>query len=148
MRRWVPTNWVSGRTLQPSIESVVASSFVPSDFLVDGQVSGLGTVYPLLSLMFFCTWILHVPFSMLKRKSSSAMDGLQRRREVISYDSQQPYRSVLALCSFYLCSFPTLILCYTDNHCRNCFAVISWIVEYAIWCCAIKASLSVLPMLT
>ena len=35
-RRRVPTNWVSGRTLQPSIESVVANSFVPSDFLVDG----------------------------------------------------------------------------------------------------------------
>ena len=42
----VPTNWVSGRTLQPSIESVVANSFVPSDFLVDGQVSGLGTARP------------------------------------------------------------------------------------------------------
>ena len=41
-RRRVPTNWVSGRTFQPSIESVVANSFVPSDFLVDGQVSGLG----------------------------------------------------------------------------------------------------------
>ena len=63
-RRWVPTNWVSGRTLQPSIESVVANSFVPSDFLVDGQVSGLGTVHPLLSLNFFSTWILplHVVF--------------------------------------------------------------------------------------
>ena len=57
-RRWVPTNWVSGRTLQPSIESVVANSFVPSDFLVDGQVSGLGTVHPLLTLSFFSTWIL------------------------------------------------------------------------------------------
>ena len=44
-RRRVPTNWVSGRTMQPSIESVVANSFVPSDFLVDGQVSGLGTVH-------------------------------------------------------------------------------------------------------
>ena len=48
--RRVPTNWVTGRTLQPSIESVVANSFVPSDFLVDGQVSGLGTVHPLLTL--------------------------------------------------------------------------------------------------
>ena len=61
-RRRVPTNWFSGRTLQPSIESVIASSFVPSDFLVDGQVSGLGTVHPLLTLSFFGTWIipLHV----------------------------------------------------------------------------------------
>ena len=63
-RRRVPTNMVSGRTLQQSIESVVANSFVPSDFLVDGQVSGLGTVYPLLNLNFFCSWILplHVVF--------------------------------------------------------------------------------------
>ena len=54
-RRRVRTNWVSGRTLQPSIESVVANSFVPSDFLVDGQVSG----HHLLTLNFFITWILH-----------------------------------------------------------------------------------------
>ena len=62
--RRVPTNWVSDRTLQPSIESVVANSFEPSDFLVDGQVSGLGTVHPLLTLNFFSTWILplHVVF--------------------------------------------------------------------------------------
>ena len=82
-RRRVPTNCVSGRTLQPSIESVVANSFVPSDFLVDGQVSGLGTVHPLLTLSFVSTWILllHVVSSTLKRKSSSSvMDGLQRRR--------------------------------------------------------------------
>ena len=57
-RRRVPTNWVSGRTLQPSIESVIANSFVPSNFLVDGQVSGLGTVHPLLTLSFFSTWVL------------------------------------------------------------------------------------------
>ena len=63
-RRRVPTNWVSGRKLQPSIESVVANTFLPSDFLVDGQVSGLGTVHPLLTLSFFSTWILpfHVFF--------------------------------------------------------------------------------------
>ena len=57
-RRRVPTNCVSGRTLQPSIGSVVANSFVPSDFLMDGQVSGLGTVHPLLNLSFFSAWIL------------------------------------------------------------------------------------------
>ena len=57
-RRRMPTNWVSSRTLQPSIESVVANSFVPSDFLVDGQVSWLGNVHPLLTLNFFSTWIL------------------------------------------------------------------------------------------
>ena len=63
-RRRVPTNWFSGRTLQPSIESVVANTFVPSDFLVDGQVSGLGTVHPHLNLDFLSTWIppLHVAF--------------------------------------------------------------------------------------
>ena len=82
-RRRVPTNWVSGRKLQPSIESVVANSFVPSDFLVDGHVSGLETVHPLLTLSFLSTWILplHVVSSTLKRESSSSvMDGLQRRR--------------------------------------------------------------------
>ena len=74
-RRRVPTNWVSGRTLQPSIESVIANSFVPSDFLVDGQVSGLGTAHPQLLLNFFRTWILplHVVSSTLKRKSSSSV---------------------------------------------------------------------------
>ena len=63
-RRRVQTNWVSCRTLQLSIELVVANSFVPSDFLVDGQVSGLGTVQHLLTLNFFSTWILplHVVF--------------------------------------------------------------------------------------
>ena len=59
-RRQVPTNWVSGRTLQRSNESVVANSFVPSNFIVDGQVSGLGTVHPLLTLSFFSTW--NLPF--------------------------------------------------------------------------------------
>ena len=57
---------------------------MPSDFLVDGQVSGLGTVHPLLTLSFISTWILplHVVSSTLKRKSSSSvMDGLQRRRK-------------------------------------------------------------------
>ena len=85
-RRRVPTNWVSGRTLQPSIVSVVANSLVPSDFLVDGQVSGLGTVHPLLTLSFVSTWILplHVVSSTLKRKSSSSvMDGLQGRRRML-----------------------------------------------------------------
>ena len=40
------------------IESVVANSFVPSDSLVDGQVIGLGTVHPHLTLDFLRTWIL------------------------------------------------------------------------------------------
>ena len=61
-RRRVPINRVSGRTLQPSIESVVENSFVPSDFLVDGQVSGLGTVHPLLTMDFLSTWILPLHF--------------------------------------------------------------------------------------
>ena len=54
---------------------------------MDGQVSRLGTVHPLLTLSFFSTWILplHVVFSMLKRKlSSSLMDGLQRRIHTIN----------------------------------------------------------------
>ena len=50
-----PAGHCYGRTF---IESVVANSFVPSNFLVDGQVSGLGTVHPLLTFNFFSTWIL------------------------------------------------------------------------------------------
>ena len=74
MHRWVPTNWVSGWLLQPSTVPVVVNSFVPSDFLVEGQVSGLGTVQPLLTLNFTSTQFqpLH-----MKRKISSVMDGLQ-----------------------------------------------------------------------
>ena len=74
-RRRVHTNWFSGRTLQPSIESVVANSFVPSDFLVDVLVSGLGTVHPLLTLSFLSTWMLplHVVCSP-SYSSSSVMD--------------------------------------------------------------------------
>ena len=75
-RRRVPTNWVSGRTLQPSIESVVANTFVPSDFLVDGQVSGLGTVHPLLTLCFFCTWIL--PLHLVCSPSYFVYNALRR----------------------------------------------------------------------
>ena len=52
-RRLIPTNWVSGRTLQPSAEPSISSFFVPSDVLVEGQVSGLGSVHPLLTLHFF-----------------------------------------------------------------------------------------------
>ena len=85
-RRRVPTNWVSGRTLQPSIESVIANSFVPSDFLVDDQVSGLGTVHPLLTFSFFSAWILplHIVFSSLilctKTFGDGAMDDVGRLR--------------------------------------------------------------------
>ena len=42
-RRRVPTNWVSDRMLQPSTEPIVANFYVPSNFLLEGQVSGLGT---------------------------------------------------------------------------------------------------------
>ena len=55
---------------------------------MDGQVSGLGTVHPLLTLSFVSTWILplHVVSSTLKRKSSSSvMDGLQRRRSITTH---------------------------------------------------------------
>ena len=77
-RRRVPTNWDSGRTLQQSIESVVTNSFLPSDFLVNDQVSGHGTVRPLLTLSLFSTWILplHVVFFPLLfcLRSPSAME--------------------------------------------------------------------------
>ena len=74
-RRRVTTNWISGRKLQPSIESVVANTFVPSDFVVDGQVRGLGTVHPLLTLNFISTWILPLLLPLLFcLQSPSAME--------------------------------------------------------------------------
>ena len=52
-RRRVPTSWVSVRMEQPpSIELVVVSFSVQ----LEGQVSGLGTVHPLLIFYFFSTW--------------------------------------------------------------------------------------------
>ena len=71
---------------------------MPSNFLADGQVSGLGTVHPFLTLNFFSTWIfpLHVVSSTLKRKSSSsAMDGFQRRREEEVEDHYLDFLSLL-----------------------------------------------------
>ena len=56
---------------------------------MDGQVSGLGTVHPLLTINLISTWILplHVVSSTLKRKSSSSvMDGLQRRRRSVAVE--------------------------------------------------------------
>ena len=49
-------------------------------FLVDGQVSGLGTVHPFFTFSFFSTWILpfHVVSSLKRKSSSSVMDGFQR----------------------------------------------------------------------
>ena len=52
-RRRVSTNLVSGRMLHQSTEPVIAILCVPSDFLVEGHVSGLGTVHPLLTLNVF-----------------------------------------------------------------------------------------------
>ena len=40
IRRRVPINCVSGRTLQPSTEPVVANFSVPSDILVEGMIVG------------------------------------------------------------------------------------------------------------
>ena len=46
-------------TLQPSNESVVANFPAPSDFLVESQISGLGTVHPLLTLHFLAHDFVH-----------------------------------------------------------------------------------------
>ena len=50
---------------------------MPSDFLVDGQVSWLGTVHPLLTLGVFSTWILplHVFFFSLILSTKPFGDG-------------------------------------------------------------------------
>ena len=42
VHRRVPTNWSSVEAQQPSTEPFVASLSVPSEFLVEGQVSGRG----------------------------------------------------------------------------------------------------------
>ena len=79
MHRWVLTNRVSGRMLQPSTEPVIANFSVSLDFLVDCQVSGLGTVHPLLTFNIFSTWFL----SLFKRKMlMSIIDGLQKIEEI------------------------------------------------------------------
>ena len=79
-RRRVPTNWVSDRMLQPSTEPIIANFSVPSDFLVEGQVSGLETVQFLLTSNFFSTWIL----PSFKRKTLSfVIDGLQKKKDII-----------------------------------------------------------------
>ena len=54
-RRLVLKNWMLSRTLQPLTEPVIAHFSVPSELLVEGQVSGLGTVHPLLTLNVFST---------------------------------------------------------------------------------------------
>ena len=64
---------------------------MPSDFLVDGQVSGLGTVQSLLTLSFFSTRFL----PLFKRKTlSSAMDGLQKRETYIPCPNMHPKASI------------------------------------------------------
>ena len=65
MRRWVATNCVLDRVLQISTEPEVKNVLVPDNFLVEGQVSGLGTVHPLLTLNVFSTWLP----PLLKRKT-------------------------------------------------------------------------------
>ena len=60
---------------------------------MDGQVSGLGTVHPILTLIFFSTWILplHVFFSLIlctKPFGDGAMDdGGRLRIELVTSSS-------------------------------------------------------------
>ena len=92
--RRVPTNWGSIRTLQPSNEPVMANYSVPADFLVEGQVSGLGTVHPLLTISFLSTWFL--PLEM-RNTMSSVMNGLQTKRQVLK--SILPHNTTYKLCA-------------------------------------------------
>ena len=72
------STWVSSRMLQPLTEPIITTTYVASDFLVEGQVCWLGTVYPLLIFYFFTIWIL--PLSLITRKAlSSVIDGFQKR---------------------------------------------------------------------
>ena len=54
--RWVQTNLVSSRTLQPSIEPVVTNFSVLSDFLFGRPSYWAGDCAPLLTLNFFSMW--------------------------------------------------------------------------------------------
>ena len=56
MHRWVQTNLVSGRILQPANDPVVTNILCHQISKVEGEVSGLGTVHPLLTLNFSSTW--------------------------------------------------------------------------------------------
>ena len=68
--------------MQLSTEPTVTNSSVPSDFLVEGQDSGLGTTHPFLTLNVFRTLF----FPLEKRKTlSSVMDGHQKRRERVLF---------------------------------------------------------------
>ena len=69
---------VPGWMLQPSSESVITTFYVPSNFLVEGLVSGLGTVQPILTLIFISTWFL--PLHMKRKTMSSVMDELLKIR--------------------------------------------------------------------
>ena len=78
VRRRVQKKWVSSRTLLPSTETAVANSLMPSDILVEGEISGLGTVHTILTVNFLCMQLI----PLFKRKMlSSIMDGLQKREK-------------------------------------------------------------------
>ena len=76
MSRRVQTSLVSGRTPQPSTEPIAAYFYVPYDFLIEGQDSGLGTVHTILTSNFFSTW--HLPLE--KRKTLAVINGLKKMR--------------------------------------------------------------------
>ena len=69
-----PTNCASGWTLQASI---IEKSSVASDFLLEGQASGLGTVHPLFTLGVIGIWFL--PLHMKRKTLPSLSDGFQKR---------------------------------------------------------------------
>ena len=73
---------------------VVANSFVPSDFLVDGEVSGLGTVHPLLTLRIVSTWILplHVVCFNVEEEFVVIRNGWTPKKEKKNNTCQSAYR--------------------------------------------------------
>ena len=95
---WCPRAGGSRQTGSPARHSNhplsrSSQTSVPPDFLVDGQVSGLGTVHPILNLSVFSTWILplHVVFSSLilctKSFGDGAMDDGGRLRKEMAASS-------------------------------------------------------------
>ena len=86
-------------TLHPSIESVVANSSVSSDFLLEGQVSGLGTVHPISPLTssacgcFSSSCVSHLLTLCSKPFGNAAMDdGGRLRSELAASGSCSAYR--------------------------------------------------------
>ena len=82
--------------LQPSTESVITVNVsVSLDFLVEGQVTWLVTVHPLLTLNFFCTWFL--PLEKRKMLCSVMVGLLKNRQDDVRVDANCCFINCIAI---------------------------------------------------